>query len=92
MRALRGKGNYVDDIVLPGMLHGAVLRSPPYAHARLVSIDTTAADAHPKVRAVITGALLETSSLLGYRRCPMTWWRCLPPTRCASKGKRWPSS
>ena len=52
-RFLRGKGNYVDDIALPGMLHGAVLRSP-YAHARLVSIDTTAADAHPKVRAVIT--------------------------------------
>ena len=38
-RFLRGKGNYVDDFVLPGMLHGAVLRSP-YAHARLVSIDT----------------------------------------------------
>jgi aerobic carbon-monoxide dehydrogenase large subunit len=59
---LRGKGNYVDDFVLPGMLHGAVLRSP-YAHARLVSIDTTAAEAHPKVRAVITGALLETLKL-----------------------------
>ena len=61
-RFLRGKGNYVDDFVLPGMLHGAVLRSP-YAHARLVSIDTTAAEAHPKVRAVITGALLETLKL-----------------------------
>jgi aerobic carbon-monoxide dehydrogenase large subunit len=44
------------------MLHGAVLRSQ-YAHARLVSIDTTAAEAHPKVRAVITGALLETLKL-----------------------------
>ena len=62
MRFLRGKGNYVDDFALPGMLHGAVLRSP-YAHARLVSIDTTAAEAHPKVRAVITGALLETLKL-----------------------------
>jgi carbon-monoxide dehydrogenase large subunit len=61
-RFLRGKGNYVDDFVLPGMLHGAVLRSP-YAHARLVSIDTSAAEAHPKVRAVITGALLETLKL-----------------------------
>ena len=46
-RFLRGKGNYVDDFVLPGMLHGAVLRSP-YAHARLVSIDTSAAEAHPE--------------------------------------------
>ncbi|NNN14904.1 MAG: carbon-monoxide dehydrogenase large subunit [Acidimicrobiaceae bacterium] len=61
-RFVRGKGNYVDDIVLPGMLFGAVLRSP-YAHAKIVSIDTSAAEAHPKVKAVITGALLETLSL-----------------------------
>ncbi len=53
-RFVRGKGNYVDDIVLPGMLHGAILRSP-VAHARLVSIDTSAALAHPGVVAVITG-------------------------------------
>ncbi|MET3768115.1 carbon-monoxide dehydrogenase large subunit [Marisediminicola sp. UYEF4] len=53
-RFVRGKGHYVDDIVLPGMLHGAILRSP-VAHARLVSIDTTAALAHPGVVAVITG-------------------------------------
>jgi aerobic carbon-monoxide dehydrogenase large subunit len=53
-RFIRGKGNYVDDVNLPGMLHGAVLRSP-LAHARIVSIDTSAANAHPKVRAVITG-------------------------------------
>ena len=61
-RFLRGEGHYVDDFALPGMLHGAVLRSP-YAHARVVSIDTSAAEAHPKVRAVITGALLETLNL-----------------------------
>ena len=53
-RFVRGKGHYVDDIVLPGMLHGAILRSP-VAHARLVSIDTSAALAHPGVVAVITG-------------------------------------
>ncbi len=53
-RFIRGKGRYVDDIVLPGMLHGAILRSP-IAHGRLVSIDTTEALAHPKVKAVITG-------------------------------------
>ena len=58
VRFLRGKGNFVDDVNLPGMLHGAVLRSP-YAHARIVSIDTSAAEAHPKVKAVITGKILE---------------------------------
>jgi aerobic carbon-monoxide dehydrogenase large subunit len=57
-RFVRGHGNYVDDVQLPGMLYGAVLRSP-YAHAKIVSIDTKAAEAHPKVRAVITGATLE---------------------------------
>jgi aerobic carbon-monoxide dehydrogenase large subunit len=56
-RFIRGEGNYVDDVRLPGMLHGAVLRSP-FAHARVVSIDTSAAEAHPKVRAVITGQTL----------------------------------
>jgi len=61
-RFIRGKGNYVDDMQLPGMLHGAVLRST-YAHARIRSIDTSAAEAHPKVKAVITGALLETLGL-----------------------------
>ena len=61
-RFVRGKGTYVDDIALPGMLHGAVLRSP-YAHARIRSIETSAAEAHPKVKAVITGQLLETLKL-----------------------------
>ena len=57
-RFLRGQGHYLDDIKLPGMLHGAILRSP-YAHARILSVDTSAAEAHPKVRAVITGKMLE---------------------------------
>src|SRR5579875_3694857 len=57
-RFVRGKGTYVDDVVLPGMLHGAVLRSN-LAHARIVSMDTSAAEAHPKVKAVITGKTLE---------------------------------
>ncbi|MFP5334637.1 MAG: aerobic carbon-monoxide dehydrogenase large subunit [Actinomycetes bacterium] len=53
-RFVRGHGRYLDDIVLPGMLHGAILRSP-FAHARVVSVDVSQATAHPKVRAVITG-------------------------------------
>lgn len=61
-RFTRGRGTYVDDVVLPGMLHGAILRSP-HAHARIVSIDTKAAEAHPKVKAVITGKVLETLGL-----------------------------
>ncbi|NUL02187.1 carbon-monoxide dehydrogenase large subunit [Streptomyces lunaelactis] len=56
-RFVRGHGTYVDDVRLPGMLHGAVLRSP-LAHARIVSVDTSAAEAHPKVKAVITGETL----------------------------------
>jgi aerobic carbon-monoxide dehydrogenase large subunit len=61
-RFIRGKGTFVDDIQLPGMLYGAVLRSP-FAHARIVSIDTTAAVGHPKVHAVLTGADLEVQGL-----------------------------
>jgi aerobic carbon-monoxide dehydrogenase large subunit len=61
-RFVRGQGTYVDDVQLPGMLYGAILRSA-HAHARIVSIDTSAAEAHPKVKAVITGAVLETLGL-----------------------------
>jgi carbon-monoxide dehydrogenase large subunit len=61
-RFIRGHGNYVDDVQLPGMLYGAILRSP-YAHARIVSIDTSAAEQHPKVKAVITGKVLATLNL-----------------------------
>ncbi len=66
-RFVRGQGNYVDDVNLPGMLHSAILRSP-FAHARIVSIDTSAAEALPGVVAVITGKILEgipRPSLLG---------------------------
>ena len=48
-----GRANYGADLAMPGMLHGAVLRSP-HAHARIVSIDTSAAEAMPGVKAVIT--------------------------------------
>ena len=61
-RFIRGQGTFVDDIQLPGMLHGAILRSP-LAHARIVSIDTAAAEAHPQVKAVITGETLAERGL-----------------------------
>jgi CO/xanthine dehydrogenase Mo-binding subunit len=49
-----GRANYGADLTMPGMLHGAVLRSP-HAHARIVSIDTSAAEAVAGVKAVVTG-------------------------------------
>jgi CO/xanthine dehydrogenase Mo-binding subunit len=49
-----GRAAYGADLTMPGMLHGAILRSP-HAHARIVSIDTSAAEAVPGVKAVITG-------------------------------------
>ena len=61
-RFLRGRGRYVDDVKLPGMLYGAVLRSP-YAHARILSVDASAAEGHPKVLAVITGETLDAMGL-----------------------------
>lgn len=48
-----GRAQYSNDIHLPGMLHGKVLRSP-HAHARIVSIDVSAAEAYPGVTAVVT--------------------------------------
>jgi carbon-monoxide dehydrogenase large subunit len=54
-RFITGSGNYLDDIKLPGMTYAAVLRSP-YAHARIRSIDTSAAEEMPGVLAVWTGA------------------------------------
>src|SRR6202163_133116 len=61
-RFIRGKGNYLDDISLPGMLHMAINRSP-FAHARIKSINTAAAQAVPGVVAVVTGELLAQHKL-----------------------------
>ena len=53
-RMITGRSRYVDDIVLPGMLHAVVVRSPE-AHARIVSIDKSAAELRDEVVAVFTG-------------------------------------
>ena len=50
-----GRARYLDDLELPGMLHAAILRSP-HAHARILNIDTSRAEAFPGVRAVLTAA------------------------------------
>ena len=61
-RFIRGKGNYVDDIVLPGMLWMDIVRSP-FAHAKLKSINTEKALKVPGVLAVITGETLAKYNL-----------------------------
>ncbi|MGH3292816.1 MAG: xanthine dehydrogenase family protein molybdopterin-binding subunit, partial [Trebonia sp.] len=61
-RFIRGKGNYTDDIVLPGMLHMEILRSP-LPHALIKSIDTSRAYAIPGVHLVLTGEMMATRNL-----------------------------
>ncbi len=61
-RFTQGKGNYVDDIKLPGMLFGDFVRSQ-HAHARVKSIDTSKAMELPGVVAVLTAADLEPLNL-----------------------------
>src|SRR5437763_5017238 len=53
-RFIRGKGTYVDDVQLPGMLYLDIVRSP-HAHAKITKIDTAKAMSIPGVLAVITG-------------------------------------
>ena len=48
-----GSARYLDDLEFPGLLFGKILRSP-HPHARILSIDTSAAEALPGVKAVIT--------------------------------------
>ena len=57
-RFIRGKGEYIDDLVLPGMLWLDIVRSP-YAHAKILGIDASEALKVPGVAAVVTGKDLE---------------------------------
>jgi carbon-monoxide dehydrogenase large subunit len=61
-RLVRGGGHYTDDVQIPGMAYGVVLRSP-HAHAKIKSIDTSAAKAAPGVLAIITGAHWKAAGL-----------------------------
>jgi len=62
LRFIHGKGNYVDDVHLPGMVYGQMVRSP-YAHARLKSVNTEKAKKLQGVLAVITGEDLAKANL-----------------------------
>jgi carbon-monoxide dehydrogenase large subunit len=61
-RFLHGQGRYIDDIKLPGMLYLDIVRSP-YAHAKIVNIDSSKAKEIPGVLAVITGKDLDQYKL-----------------------------
>src|SRR6201997_2720758 len=61
-RFIRGQGTYIDDIKLPGMLFGAIVRSP-YAHARITAINKAKALAAPGVVAVLTAEDLKPVKL-----------------------------
>src|ERR1700738_3211356 len=62
IRFVQGKGSYVDDLKLPGMLYGDFNRSP-HAHARITKLDTSKAKAVPGVLAVLTAADLKPLGL-----------------------------
>jgi aerobic carbon-monoxide dehydrogenase large subunit len=62
LRFIQGKGTYVEDVHLPGMVYGQMVRSP-YAHARIKAVHTEAARNFPGVLAVITGQDLEKAGL-----------------------------
>ena len=81
-RLITGRAKYVDDIVVHGLLHMAVVRSPE-AHARIVSIDGSGALAMPGIKAVYTGA--DMSDLLA--PLPMAW---APPGVEVKCPERWP--
>ncbi|HYI19259.1 MAG TPA: xanthine dehydrogenase family protein molybdopterin-binding subunit, partial [Solirubrobacteraceae bacterium] len=80
-RMITGRGRYVDDMVLPGMLYMAVVRSPE-AHAKIVSIDSEAARSYPGVHGVFTGKDLDIASGL-----PMAW---VPPGVEIKTPEHWP--
>lgn len=61
-RLLRGGGRYVDDLKLPGMAHGVVVRAQ-HAHAKILGIDTQAAKAAPGVLAVLTAGDIKAAGL-----------------------------
>ena len=63
-RFITGKGQYVDDMILPNMTYATILRSE-YAHAKITNIDTSAAENHPGVVAVFTGQHIADAGIGG---------------------------
>src|SRR3954467_7772745 len=82
-RFLTGQGRYVDDIVLPGMLHACNVLSP-HAHARIKKVDVSKAKAAPGVLLVLTGADVAADHLGTFSSAMM------PEDIGAPKGNRTP--
>jgi aerobic carbon-monoxide dehydrogenase large subunit len=78
---ITGRGRYTDDHTVPGMLHAAIIRSPE-AHARITSIDTSAATQRPGIHAVLTGEDLQLEAPL-----PCAW---VPPGVEVNVPDHWP--
>jgi 4-hydroxybenzoyl-CoA reductase subunit alpha len=71
----KGAALFTDDLILPGMLYGKILRSP-LAHAKIVRIDTSKAEKLPGVKGVVTGQEIPRSATLA-----MMWQPSAPLTR-----------
>jgi carbon-monoxide dehydrogenase large subunit len=80
---ITGKGCYVDDVQLPGMLHMTFLRSP-YPHAKILSIHVSAAQAMPGVVAVVTGD--DLSERLHVPVMPLVPGMKIPPHPLLARG------
>jgi len=78
-----GKGCYVDDVQLPGMLHLAFLRSP-YPHAKIISINTSPAKSVSGVEAILTGS--DLNERLNVPAIPMVPGMKIPPHPLLARG------
>jgi carbon-monoxide dehydrogenase large subunit len=86
-RFIAGQATFIDDIRLPDMLHACVVRSP-YAHARIVSIDVSAAEAAPRVLAVATAEqLADTTGHVPVQFTPRNPGEDPPPHPLLATGK-----
>ena len=87
-RFIQGKGNYIDDVKLPGMLYLDIVRSP-YAHAKILKIDASEALKIPGVLAVITGKDLEGRNLHWMPTLVATRRWCCRSTRWSTTPRKW---
>src|SRR5579883_697969 len=78
-RFIQGKGRYIDDVKLPGMVYMDIVRSP-YAHAKILKIDASQALATPGVLAVITGEDLKKAGNLHWMPTLMSVTQMVVPT------------
>ena len=97
-RFLTGRGQYTDDITLPGQSYGHFLRSP-YAHARIKKLDTAAASKAPGVLGIFTGEHFKAGGRAALRLADQqprrhadegtARTRCWPTARCATSVTAW---